>query len=614
MMKRIYFLLLLCLTTVFSWAQALHFAHITDTHIGGTNAAEDLERTVDDINRQDSLDFVILSGDITEFGSDDELELAKRILDKLTKPWYIVPGNHDSKWSESGNNSFVEVFGCEEFAFEQGGYLFIGTASGPNMRMAPGLVPREQVVFLDSVLTNMARPDQPIISINHYPLNESLSNWHVLIDKFKTRNIQATLLGHGHQNKLYNFEGIPGVMSRSNLRAQSDTGGYNIATITRDTLFYAERTPGGKTHPVWCWVPLQNHYFSKDTTSYPRPDYMSNQQLSRVKSRWEIQDDSDIGTGLSRSENYAVYGTTSGKIVARDIRNGKLIWSFSTGGKVYSTPDIAQNRVVCASTDQKIYCLNLKTGKQEWAFSTGKGIVASPAIDGKSVFIGSSEGVFRSIDLMTGELNWQFDQVRNFVECRPLVYQNRVYFGSWGNTFYALDALTGKLIWKREKYTNRMLSPAVVWPVAANNKIFIVAPDRRMTALNAETGEEIWDSGEYSCRESIGISEDGQWVYIKSMYEGNVNAFYTAADTQELAWECQADLGYEIAPSPITEDGNVVFVPTTEGVVCAIDKTSHQVLWKYKVSHALINHVLPVGKNRVLVSVLDGKVACLEYD
>src|SRR3982751_2872029 len=80
---------------------AFHFAHVSDTHIGSTNAEEDLVRTVHSINNDTSLSFVIISGDITDVGSDEELQRAKQILDSLNKPWYIVPGNHDSNWSES---------------------------------------------------------------------------------------------------------------------------------------------------------------------------------------------------------------------------------------------------------------------------------------------------------------------------------------------------------------------------------------------------------------------------------------------------------------------------------------------------------------------------------
>ena len=595
-------------------AQTFRFAHVTDTHVGGSTGAEDLTRTVDDINHQTDLDFVILSGDMTEFGSEKELLDAKSILSKLNKPCYITPGNHDSKWSESGNNDFVRVMGAEGFSFEKNGFLFIGTASGPNMRMAPGLVPREQMVFLESTLKNMKDTKQPIIFINHYPLDESLSNWYEVIDLLKTRNIQTTLLGHGHNNKLFDFEGIPGVMGRSNLRAKNEIGGYNIVTVTKDTMFYAERTPGVKTLPDWCKVPLKLKGYQNEQVKWPRPDFSVNEKYPQVKVKWQFQDMSDIGTGISIAEKLAVYANTKGEIVALQQKSGKTIWRFSTSGKIYSTPAISGGLVVCASTDNNIYCISLKNGKVVWKFETNRPIVASPVIDQETIFIGSSEGIFRAIDLKTGKLKWQFDQVENFVESKPLIYENAVYFGSWGNAFYALDEQTGKLLWKREKYANRMLSPAAVWPVAANRKIFIVAPDRHMTALDAKTGAEIWDSEKYSCRESIGVSVDGNLVYIKNMTEGHVMAFETATSEQKLAWDCSAELGYEIGPSPIVENGNLIFVPTCNGVVMAIGKETHEVAWKYKLSNALINAVTPLGTNQLLVTSLDGRVACLQFE
>ncbi|MBC8005121.1 MAG: PQQ-binding-like beta-propeller repeat protein [Verrucomicrobia bacterium] len=612
-MKQLFFFFLTFCLVLQAQAQTFRFAHVTDTHVGGSTGAEDLLRTVEDINGQGDIDFVILSGDVTEFGSRDELLEAKSILNKLHKPCYVTPGNHDSKWSESGNNDFVRIMGAEGYSFEKNGFLFIGTASGPNMRMAPGLVPREQMVFLDSVLANMKNPGQPIVFINHYPLDESLSNWYQVIDLLKTRNVQVSILGHGHSNKLFNFEGIPGVMGRSNLRAKNEMGGYNVVSVTKDTLFYAERTPGLKTNPVWCKIPVGLKNYHKDTTTWPRPDFSINEKYPQVKLKWQCQDKSDIGTGIAISGNRAVYANAKGEIVAVTKNTGKTIWRYPTAGKIYSTPAISGHLVVCASTDRNIYCLSLKTGQLQWKFATGGAIVASPAIDQQTVYLGSSEGIFRAIDLKSGRLKWQFDQVKNFVESKPLIYQGSVYFGSWGNAFYALDQQSGKLLWKREKYANRMLSPAAVWPVAANGKVFMVAPDQRMTALDAKTGAEIWDSGKYTCRESIGISKDGKLVYIKNMKEGNFLAFSSSSSEQTVVWQCEASLGYEIAPSPITENEQLVFVPTTSGMVVAIDKTTHRVAWKYKLSNALINAIQPVGQHQLLVTVLDGRVACLKF-
>jgi len=102
---------LVLFTALAVYAQPFQFAHVTDTHVGGVTGTDDLRRTVADINANPSLDFVILSGDVTEFGSDEELRLAKQILDSLIIPWYVIPCNHDTNWSESGGNSLREVIG-----------------------------------------------------------------------------------------------------------------------------------------------------------------------------------------------------------------------------------------------------------------------------------------------------------------------------------------------------------------------------------------------------------------------------------------------------------------------------------------------------------------------
>ena len=127
MIKKI---LLLVVMPVFAISVAfaqtpIKFVHISDTHIGSNNADADLRRTVHDINNDPTLQFVIISGDITEFGADKEIKLARQILDSLNKPWHIIPGNHDGNWSESGANTFKKIFGNETFYFKAGKYVFL---------------------------------------------------------------------------------------------------------------------------------------------------------------------------------------------------------------------------------------------------------------------------------------------------------------------------------------------------------------------------------------------------------------------------------------------------------------------------------------------------------
>ena len=200
--------------------------------------------------------FVLLTGDITELGTNEELKLAKQILDSLNIKWYIIPGNHDTGWSESGGAMFTTVFGYDKFSFEYSGIRFLGCASGLYLRMSEGHVPRDAVNWLDAELGKV-KPQQPVIFLNHYPIDNGLDNWYEITDRLHYYNTWAILCGHGHANKALNFEDIPGVMGRSNLRAKAAIGGYNLVDVRADSMIFTERKPGVATLKSWTGVKIE---------------------------------------------------------------------------------------------------------------------------------------------------------------------------------------------------------------------------------------------------------------------------------------------------------------------------------------------------------------------
>ncbi len=589
------------------------FVHLSDTHIGSETGAIDLRRTVKDINADTALQFVIISGDITEFGSDEELKIAKSILDSLNKPWYIIPGNHDMNWSESGGNSFKKVFGSETFAFKQHGYLFIGTNCGPNMRMGPGQVPRENIVWLDSVLK--ATPKQtPVIYVNHYPQDSSLNNWYEVVDRLKTHNVQLILCGHGHANQLYNFEGIPGIMGRSNLRAKDAVGGYNIVTVSADSVFYNEKSSGHVIKPAWVKERLYQHDYSKKAF-YPRPSFVVNSRFNKVKILWQLQDQSDIGAGTTIADNKVIITNTAGYVKAYNVSNGKQIWTFKAGGKIYSSPAIAENAVLVGCSDRYLYCLNLTSGKVKWKAAFEKPLVSSAAIKNGRVFCGGSDGHFKCYDLVSGKVIWDFNQVSGFIETRPLLYNGIVYFGSWGNRLYALNQKKGTLVWEwTSGSANRMFSPASCFPAATANRLFIVAPDRYMTCFDSNTGKVIWRKGDpqIKVRESMGLSADSSLIFVKTM-DGDVLGISTTSNTMTVKWKALRNIGYDISPSEVQENGGLVFALSNSGCIYAFDRQSGSLSWIHKFSNCLVNPLSFISNNQLIATSTDGKIISITY-
>ncbi len=602
----------------------LKFAFLADLHVVEEGPSiNDLLKCIEDINNNPDIKFVILAGDITEFGNDEEIYFAKKLIDKLNKPYYIIAGNHDSKWSESGCNTFVEAFGYEMFEFEAAGIKFIGCNSGPNMRMMPALVPRESMVWLDSI-SKAIEPTQPVIFVNHFPMDTSVLNYTRVLDKLKEMNTQLIMGGHWHQNRAMVYQGLPGMLGRSTQKKGKLGAGYNIVTIDGSTITFSERIAyieegenKGKSTTLTPWHTLRmsNGVPYNTKIDYPKPDFSVNEKYPQIKTLWEKLDNSDIGTGATLYKDYVIYTNTSGWIYALNSTDGKEIWSYKTSGKVFSTPAVANDIVTLGSTDGYIYALNVKDGSLIWRYKCDKSVLGSPTIFKGVVYIGASDRAFRAINLKTGKLVWENRDIRGFIEAKAYVDKDQVVIGDWANTLYSFDTKTGELQWEWKNRGSRMLSPAAVWPVKADGKILFVTPQRLNYAVDAKTGEELWCNK--GGRESIGLSPDKSQYYIKVM--SKVLTSYSTK-TGDVVWERDCDFGYEISPTPTTsvdkggkENKGLIFVPTDKGNIIALNVVDGSVAWKHRISIALINYIQPVEENRLLITTMDGVVTMLEY-
>lgn len=605
------FLFLFCSLVTGAQSLPFRFAFVSDTHIGSPNgsAEEDLRRTVQDINSIPGLSFIVLTGDITELGTNEELRLAKQILDSLDLPWFIIPGNHDAGWSESGGMMFTTIFGYDKFSFEWGGIRFLGCPSGPYVRMGDGHIPRDAVNWLDNELKQL-KPGQPVIFLNHYPIDKGLDNWYEVTDRLRGYNTWAILCGHGHANKAMNFEDIPGVMGRSNLRVKAQAGGgYNLVDLRADSIIFSERRTGVKTLKPWTGVKVERINFPVDK-KYPRPDFSINEKYRMVREKWRFSSDANIISTPATTGDDVIVGNQSGEIICLSLKDGRKKWSFMTEGSIFSSPAISKERVVTGSADGSVYCIETKTGKLDWKKQTGASVLGSPLIRDKVIYIGGSKKFF-AFDLESGNRVWTYKGLGGPVVSTPVWYKGDIIIGAWDTYLYALNGEDGKLKWKWNNGSSlRNYSPASCIPVVNNGIIYIVAPDRYISAIDEESGKTLWRNNDATVRESIGISENGKWIYGKTMQD-TIVAYAAEREKQSSAWKMHCGFGYEHVPSMLIEKDGLVFFGTKNGVIYCIDPSVQKIVWAHKIDNSMVNTVNVIDKSTVLVSTMDGKLVLL---
>ena len=602
-----------CLLSLGMQAQSVfRFAQLTDLHLSpnNPNPTEDLLRSVAQINAMDNVDFVLVTGDITEEGDRASMEKVKSCLDLLKVKYYVALGNHETKWSDSGCTAFGEIFGSERFEFEHKGFLFLGFNSGPLMRMAYGHVVPQDIRWMTERM-EQAGKDKPVILVTHYPLKDGdVDNWYEVTDAVRPYNVRLFIGGHYHANQVHRYDGIPGVLMRSNLRDKDNKQGYGLYEITSDSIkVFTQRI--GEPAKQWASFSLTEEYYNHQGKAEKYPDFSVNQEYAKAKEQWVVQTGAGIYCSPAVENDQVFVGDDLGCLTAYALKNGKKLWSFVSGKRIVGTPAVSQGIVVFGSADRMIYGLNAADGSLRWKVNAAEPVLGAVTIHEGIAYVGASDKTFRAIDIQTGKVVWSYDQVKGYIETKPLIADNKVIFSAWDNTLYALDKTTGKEIWTWTGGLTRMhFSPAAVWPVASNGKVFIADPQRAMTAIDLQNGKTIWRTFRSQVRETIGLSEDGERVYSKTMNDSIV-CYSTLTDTPEQVWASNVGFGYEHAPSMPQEKDGVMYGSTKEGLLFALEAKTGKIIWKHKIGNSLINTVVPLNGREVLFTATSGEVGLI---
>ena len=587
--------------------EAIKFVHLTDIHVSEGNENDFLLQTIIKEINDSANEFVVVTGDLTNRGDDDELHRVYAILSHLKIPYYVISGNHETTWSESAGLTYKKLWGADRFVFSKGNYLFVGFPCGPYMKMGDGFVKREDLLFVDKTLKDsLKNSTKKVLSFSHYPLDESLSNYKEVLTVLGKYPTVANFCGHGHTLKKYDFSGLSGIMGVAISTRDGKTQSYNEVVISNDSIriYQKEIEKAG--------------VFKFSVPSKP--------------SKIEIQhDNSEINVAPFVKDNASIYNipgfdkkniyfaNSLGEIQSINLKDKRLNWKIETENSIYFAPKIVKNNLVVGTIDGNLLGFDKKTAVKKWQIPVGGILVGSPVVENDKIFTASSTK-FICIDAVSGKLIWENKLPMSYSQGTPLIHGDTIIFGAWDTYLYCLNKHTGALIWKwnNGNMKQELYSPGNVNVAASKNRLYFVTPQRFLTILDIATGETLLRTSKWKVRESMGQSQDGKWFYAKTM-NGELLRL-PLSDDLELTEEsliAQSEvldlkIGYEHNPAPIVENNGKIYIGSRKGEVIIVDAENFEVIKEIRLGSSSINGFSIDNQGRVWTSLIEGGIYLLD--
>jgi outer membrane protein assembly factor BamB len=553
-------LLFLLLINIIPKAQPFKFGWITDLNISKSNYDKELTFLIKELNKKPDLEFVIISGNITESGKNDELESAKKILSTLNAKYYLIPGINDFRWSESGCSTWKEEWKDNKFNFEYKGIRFIGLSAAVPWLGGTGHISPEDLTWLDNILSG-ANQQQQIIIVLNIPIDSGIDNWFEITNRLMNRNVIAALAGQSEKNKISNYLGMTNVINHSSINWK---GGWEFTVVENrpDTLAFFEITNKDSIPKLWGVL-----------------DKLKKNEISKVDSINFINRNATLLWQKELKRTYLVspivweekifIASKSGIVTCFDM-NGNQLWDYDTYAPVFSRPVIADNVLAVGNLRGDLVTIDPTTGNQIQTIGLddiissqlttidyeGKKLLMTGKKPKKVIVIGTASGKLLCYDLNSLEPIWENKSASGVIQTRPLYINNKIIFNSWDGYLNCVDARTGALNWKwpGNKIINEL--PATCSPVTDGKNVFIISPDKYVTAIDLLLGGIVWRKNFTNSWESIGITSDNS-ILVKSSKD---KFFFLSGNNGNIIKEINLDYGEDKISSSLTElNGKIVF-------------------------------------------------------
>lgn len=270
----------------------------------------------------------------------------------------------------------------------------------------------------------------------------------------------------------------------------------------------------------------------------------------------------------------------SDKVALRAIWSEKLGQAPIVHDKLM--PAVQGERIFVALPDGKIQARSLKTGALIWSHVIPAGFISGPVIGSGRLALGTRHSSLVLLSQTNGQLLWE-KKLSGEALAAPTISGGRVYTKTVDGNVYAHDLTTGKRIWRVQHGAPDLILKASSSPFVGGSDWMVVGfSDGKLSAIQPATGRLLWEKaliyaqGASEVERLVDIDADpilfGHSVIV-GIYQGFVGAM--SLENGEFVWQ-----------KPISVYKNMalkqrrLYVTDDKDVVWSIDPTQGQVDWK----------------------------------
>ena len=210
-----------------TFAENIKFIQVTDSHMAKNSeySQKVLKATIEDINRQDDVDFVVFTGDNISKPDKADLKAFLAQAKKLKRPFYVIIGDRDvNKRKDLSKKEYAKYVHktvrrhkpkTPNYVFERKGVVFVAVDG------AKDVIPSRNGYYKDDVLewldaTLDLNSNKPVVILQHFPIIPPAQKegyetfkpekYQEIISKHN--NVKAVIAGHFGVNKEETVDGV----------------------------------------------------------------------------------------------------------------------------------------------------------------------------------------------------------------------------------------------------------------------------------------------------------------------------------------------------------------------------------------------------------------------